>query len=157
MDVSLNMLDLKYFTNNTAYKKILKTTKFDKKNADELYSKTDYKFYKKRIFKLVKDIMQNKNKHPSLVNSFNIFIKESIEYIKFVDTTESLQENFTNEKKDMERNKKVQFATNILNEGNNLLFNNNLTPNTIKIEECIPIRKISTKKETKLFYQNKKI
>ena len=35
MDVSLNMLDLKYFTNNTAYKKILKTSKCNKKNAEE--------------------------------------------------------------------------------------------------------------------------
>ena len=52
MDVSLNLIDLQYLTNP------FEMTKIMKRKEESLLSKKDLEFYKKRIFKLTKDMLR---------------------------------------------------------------------------------------------------
>lgn len=78
--------DLSYFSKK-------KYNKWNEK--DKLYSQSDYRFYKKRIFQLVKDIMQNRCNDETIVHSYHLFVKDAIQYLKFNDKSSVLQEEYT--------------------------------------------------------------
>ncbi len=133
MDNSLNMLNLQYFSNTNAYNKCFKNNNSEK--YTQLYSKKDYRFYKKRILQLVKDIMRKNNKETNLVNAFDNFIKISIEHLKFIDKSEILQQDLSNHYLIMERS---TTQPNIMESSNNLLFSKCKVKGG-KIEDSIPL------------------
>lgn len=133
MDISFNMLNLRYFSNTNVYNKCFKNNIIN--NNNQLYNKKEYRFYKKRILQLAKDIMRKKNKDVNLVNAFDNFIKVSIEYLKFTDKSDFLQKDLSNNNLNVERNKPT---INNVEIPNNLLFSKN-TMKCNKIEDCIPL------------------
>ena len=64
----------------------------DKKQAK--IERKDFRFYKKRIFKLYKDLMMKKETDPDLIEAFNEFNKKAIEHLKFIDKSSVLQEEY---------------------------------------------------------------
>ena len=131
MDISLNILNLKYFTNNSGYTKL-----FHKEETTELYAKDDYLFYRKRILQLAKNIMRQKETDTTLVSAFNQFVQVSIPYLKFKDKSDILQDEFESISNNVER-KNIIFPSN-LEESNKLLFKQDVI-HTKKIEDCMNI------------------
>lgn len=88
---NINNIDLMLITNN----KLHKITNHNETNNDNDIYKTDkYKFYRKRIFKLIKDIMNKKINDENMKLSFSCFIKDALEYIEFNDKSDLLQEKY---------------------------------------------------------------
>ena len=87
MDVSLNMIDLEYLTNPV----FLKVKKKMTKNND----KVDITFYRKRIFQLTKDFLCGKYINAELDNSFRNYTRTCIDYFKFIDQSDIIQEEYS--------------------------------------------------------------
>lgn len=78
------------FMNPSMYNKINK--KIEEETND--YTKEEHRFYKKRIYQLFKDTMNKKINHPDILNSYNLFVQKSIEYLKFNDKIDILQKEY---------------------------------------------------------------
>jgi hypothetical protein len=138
-----NNLDL-YFMNQHEYSKIKEkeNKKEERKNRKEL------KFYKKRIYELIKEILDGKETNEELVDSLDIFIKKSIEHFKIIDRSDILQEEYNN------ISKKVKFKKELkedeterkIEESNNLLMKS-MDVKTTDIEKSLGL--IRKKKECK--------
>jgi hypothetical protein len=67
------------------------------KQREKQINKEDFKFYKKRIFNLFKDIINNKppeDLSPDVKYAYDTIIKSSIDYFKVVDNNDLLQEEY---------------------------------------------------------------
>ena len=89
MDTSANIYDLQYLTNPS-----LKMKLSDAKKAK--ISPADLKFYKKRIFFLTKDYLKGKKKDRTLDKIWEEYALACIEYFKFIDKAEIIQEDYKN-------------------------------------------------------------
>ena len=91
MDISCNLLDLKYLI-NPAFSTIL-----NNKDANKSISKKELEFYKRRIFLLTKDFLQGTRQSELNINMiFDKYAKECIEYFKFNDKKEIIQGDYVN-------------------------------------------------------------
>ena len=89
MNKSINAITLEYMMNPKIYDMYISN-----KGKDEI-NKSDVKFYRKRIIALTKDMFSTKNTHTNTINlAFNEYIKECIEYLRFQDKFDLLQEEF---------------------------------------------------------------
>lgn len=94
MDISKNQkLDLLYLTNPNIMNKYNKTQEITSIEPEEL------KFYRKRILILTKDYLRNKEVNPMLDNVFNHYANYLINYFKFIDKRELIQQEYKNVKK----------------------------------------------------------
>ena len=66
MDVSLNLIDLQYLTNPFEMNKIMK------QKEGSFLSKKDLEFYKKRIFKLTKDMLRGEKVNTKVNKAFEV-------------------------------------------------------------------------------------
>jgi len=67
------------------------------KQREKQINKEDYKFYRKRIFNLFKEIISNKfpdDLSPDVKYAYDTFIKTSINYFKVIDNNDLLQEEY---------------------------------------------------------------
>ncbi len=78
------------FMNPSLIQKIQKQTIIQ----DKMFEKKEYRFYKKRILQLFKDIMNKKIENNDLIDAYNIFVLQSIDYLKNVDKTDILQKDY---------------------------------------------------------------
>ena len=71
-------------------------TQIDK--TEPKINRSDKKFYRKRIINMVRNLLMNEtNDIPEdIQRSFNYYIKQSIEYFKLVDVTDTIQETHAN-------------------------------------------------------------
>ena len=92
MDVSLNTIDLEYLI-NPAFANLRVKTEED----DTL--KTDIEFYRKRIFKLTKDLLRNTTITTEVDRGFNEYAKICIKYFKFLDKSDIIQKQYLEKKK----------------------------------------------------------
>ena len=126
MDVSLNTIDLEYLTNPLYVRKKIQVQ--TKSNKNEIG------FYRKRIFKLTKELLCNMHINANMDNAFRNYAEECIKYLKFKDQSEVIQEDYHNIKKkpDLDNN----------NEQTNIdhLMMRKITPMSNKITDYIPIK-----------------
>ena len=84
----VNKVTLEYLVNKE-YNVVLKaTTKVDKK---------DRKFYRKRIFNLTKEILNNEEPTdilPDVKYAFDNYVKHCVNYFKAIDCSDILQEDY---------------------------------------------------------------
>ena len=90
MDASLNLIDLQYLTNNVHFNKLMK-----KKNLTQI-SQNDLEFYKKRIFKLTKDMLLGEKINSNVNKSFEHYVNTCIDHFKFIDKMEIIQDDYKN-------------------------------------------------------------
>jgi hypothetical protein len=67
------------------------------KQREKQINKEDFKFYRKRIFNLFKEIINNNSPQdlsPDVKYAYDTFIKSSIDYFKTVDNNDLLQEEY---------------------------------------------------------------
>jgi len=89
MDISKNQkLDLLYLTNPNIMNKYNKTQEVNSIDKDEL------KFYRKRILMLTKDYLRGHKENNTLDNVFNSYANSMINYFKFIDKKEIIQEDY---------------------------------------------------------------
>lgn len=86
MKKSTSQIDLLYLTNMSC--------KINNERDNEIIDKKEVEFYKKRIFQLCKDILRKNVTDPNVINSFNHFCVNAIEYFKMNDTTEMIQSEY---------------------------------------------------------------
>ena len=87
MDVSANKYDLQFLTNPYLINKI-------STNKKSNISPEDINFYKKRIFILTKNYLKGKSKDVDLDKIWEEYASKCIEYFKFVDKAEIIQEDY---------------------------------------------------------------
>jgi hypothetical protein len=88
-----NNIDLEYLINPSVYEK------YKEQNSHVIKAQLnmDKSFYKKRIISTAKSILKDhdKNEYPEEVTtSFNNFIKNCIQYYKFIDTSDIIQTDY---------------------------------------------------------------
>lgn len=87
----IDSITLDYFTNKSQYASILK-----KKDQEQTVNfSSDKRFYKKRIIDLTKRLFRDEMENEPLVTGFHSYIKSCIGYLKFLDTTDIIQEKYT--------------------------------------------------------------
>lgn len=111
MDISLNLIDLQYLVNPD------KMNKLTQKNTSSQISKKDLEFYKKRIFKLSKDLLRGEKVNTKINKSFEQYCQICIEYFKFTDKMEIMQ----NEYKDIKPTKSTNVSFN-MKQTNHIMF-----------------------------------
>lgn len=137
--------DSEYFANQQLYNKIIK------KDNSLPYDKNEYRFYKKRILQLVKDIMRKKETTNEIVIPFNNFVVSAIEHFKFEDKKSIIQSEYEEiecddnkgvckrvKYEDVESGKDKNETISKLEEGNSLMMKN-MTIKTMTIEGFLPL------------------
>jgi len=86
---NLNSITIEYFSNTGFYNKYL-----NKSEIEKYISKSDKKFYKKRIINETKKMLKDEFETDTLREIFNKYIFSLISHFKIMDTTEIIQKNF---------------------------------------------------------------
>lgn len=86
---NLNHITLEYFSNIGLYNKII-----SKNGIEHHISKSDKKFYKKRIINETKKMLKDEFQSDIVIDIFNRYIFSLINHFKMVDTNELLQKEF---------------------------------------------------------------
>lgn len=89
---NIDLLTFEYFSKQNSYNKFLKTV--NKENDTNLINKHDKKFYKKRIINETKKMIKNEFENEILKDSFNRYIFSLVNYFKFQDKIDILQEEY---------------------------------------------------------------
>lgn len=150
MDISANPLDLIYFTNTTAYKKINKRNEVN--SEDEAYKK-DLLFYRKRILQKTKDLLREKESNNDVKKAFKYYSKELINYFKFTDKKDIIQEDYENLGENKKKCVKEDFK---LGNQNKLMMREKKNKEKGTIESCIDV-KFKNKKKYEPYIPQKKI
>lgn len=100
---SINLIDLQFFSNPLAMQKINKSVFLKETNKAEL------DFYRLRIFDTARQILQGKEVDSKLKHLFDIFSYECIQYFKFIDKSDLIQNEFEkNNKKESQPKKPLK-------------------------------------------------
>ena len=151
MDISANPLDLIYFTNSTAYKKINKRN--ETKNEDDEEYKKDLLFYRKRILQKTKDLLRNNECNKEMKQVFNDYSRYMIKYFKFTDKSDIIQKDYKNLGENKKKCVKTDFE---LGSQNKLMMREKKNKEKGTIESSIDV-KIKNKKKYEPYIPQKKI
>lgn len=117
----------------------------------DVYKSPEYKYYRKRIFQLIKDIMNKQNNDKDIKKSLSFFIKDAIEYIKFNDKCSIIQSEY--KELDLERKPTLEISDSykkssvcpyklgVIPEETNKLLYNSENDNSCDIREYLNIPK----------------
>lgn len=114
---NIDKLTLQYLINPNIINKHTKT----EENELKLEFKEDKDFYRKRIFKLFKDMLNDNFENENLKEDYEVYISSLINYLKEVDTKDLLQEYYMDLSLNKINNKKLENKT--LGENNMIIFN----------------------------------
>ena len=131
--MDINKITLKYLTNYSR-----KSNNADQK--EEPY-KTDLDFYKRRIYKLTKDLLLGTSINSDIDSYFKSFANQCIEYFKFIDKRDIIQDDY--------KNLVVSKEDNEVSELNMTTINNTLKKNkrSLDISDLLNIKPIKIPKK----------
>ena len=148
---SLENEDIEFLMNKFQYEKYKNSLSLGfKKNY-----KKDKKFYKKRTFELTKQLLNHENPDritTMVLNSFDNYFKDCIEYFKILDKTDIIQEDY------IEYNLEEKIINDVSNNLPNILdetihdtsYNSLLTTHSININQTSLLDNFVTVKNVKL-------
>jgi hypothetical protein len=90
---TISNITLEYLMNKEQYAKYINNKNPEKK----AFNNKDKKFYKKRIYELTKQLLNNEKPEPlyaDVKNAFDLYIKSCIENFKMIDKTDIIQEDY---------------------------------------------------------------
>jgi len=128
MDISLNLIDLQYLTNPERLTKLMQ-----KKEIDHI-SSNDLDFYKKRIFKLTKDMLLGTKINAKINKIFVNYAQICIDHFKFMDKMEIIQNEYKDIKSPVNKNNPFNMKT-----GNDAMLRKK-KPHRPKITDNIKIK-----------------
>ena len=120
----VDAITLQYFINN----KFGKSISSENENPSLTVTNTERKFYKKRILQLIKDLFKKQAPNDLLQSTFNSFVFSSISYFKSIDTSEVMQEEYQDIKKDTDETAANNIDMATIDEG---IFNVSSSENTL--------------------------
>ena len=144
----VNQLSLKFFLNKDIYGKHLEKITAESK----MEYKKDKRFYRKRIYELTKQLINEDNNNPMILNkdlhlAFEIYSKVCIEYFKMLDKNDILQEDYLHL---LESKNQINIDPNLSIENINTIEEaDQLLMRSIKIVEPNSLEKIVKRKSTK--------
>ena len=144
----VNQLSLKFFLNKDIYGKHLEKITEESK----MEYKKDKRFYRKRIYELTKQLINEDNSNPMILNkdlhlAFEIYSKVCIEYFKMVDKNDILQEDYLHL---LESKNQINIDPNLSIENiNSIEEADQLLMRSIKIVEPNSLEKLVKRKSTK--------
>ena len=120
-------------------------------SSSQKVNNSDRKFYKKRIYDLTKQLLNNEpvseNIFPDVTNGFQNYIKACVDYFKTLDKTDILQEDYQNitDSLNVDKNNEinVDYVSNT-QEANQIIIR------SIKIQEPNSLEKLVKRTQTKL-------
>ena len=132
------------FLANSVYQDVM-----EKKNSVREPSKDDYKFYRKRAFAMVKDMMRGKYPSEHLKTVHMKYVNELINYMKVQDTTDILQKDYPpGTEKDVKEEMGSELSDDVVEDANKLMMkeldsncptmDNFVTKKIIKVKEPTP-------------------
>lgn len=133
MDISMNMIDLEYLMNPVFANLHVKAEKDETFNADK-------EFYKKRIFKLTKDMLRDASINAEVDKAFIEYAKICINYFKFIDKSDIIQKQY-GEKRKVSKKPPANVAI------PDHLFMRKTPAIQRTIPECIPVKVTNEKKK----------
>ena len=150
IDISANPLDLMYFTNSSAFKKI----NIKKSMEKDIGYEKDLLFYRKRILQKTKNFLRNEETDESLKRLFKGYSTTLIEHFKFVDKKDIIQRDYKNlgEKNNSRMNKNFE-----MQEQNKLMMKDKKGKEKSKIESFIDIKFHKNSKEEEKYIPQKKV
>ena len=86
----MHNIDLEYLINPDQHKKI--TEKYEAANQ---VNKDERKFYRKRMLQLTRDLIAGEISNTNLESAFDNYMRESINYFKFMDKKDIIQGEYT--------------------------------------------------------------
>ena len=139
--MNINKIDLMYLSNGL-------TENVLKKDENKVDDK-ELMFYRKRVLQQTKELLRKKDINVDINNSFNNYLKKSIEYFKFIDKKELIQNEYNN----LEKNKKekIDVSFNIEN-SNEMMFKKVIVKNDKTLDDFVLKKNI--KKKTKITIPN---
>jgi hypothetical protein len=140
----IEQITLDCLLNKEIMSKLILTEKEKEINKDE------FKFYKKRILNLFKEIVSCNSPpylSPDVKCGYNTFIKSSINYFKGIDNNDLLQEEYKDINNLSDNNFNNDLSCNLLNVENNadFLLMRSIKMNTDTLDKYV--KRISTKKK----------
>ena len=106
------------FLANSVYQDVM-----EKKNTTREPTKDDYKFYRKRAFAMVKDMMRGKYPSEHLKDVHMKYVNELINYMKVQDTTDILQKDYPPKTEtDIKEHADSELSDDLLEEANKLIM-----------------------------------
>lgn len=160
----IDKITLDYFTNRSQYNSIIeKQTIFQSKQFLK-----EKRFYRKRILNTTREMFSNNINNIEVTNAFNSYVKSIINYLKFIDKKDILQEEYC-ESTNEECEKKVSFEKTELekkeeyDEANKYIINQSFKSNIPTLDsyvvktnteetekEILPIKKVINLKDPEL-------
>ena len=142
-------IDLLYLTNQNFIDKYNQ-----KKNLDCVSEqlKSEITFYRKRILQETKNLLRGNSININVNESFLSFSSELIKYFKFIDKKELIEKEYEG----LEHKEKKHCDTNFNISDQNVIMTRKTQPTIKTIENCIPLKITSTKKQHKIKYPEKK-
>ena len=153
MDISKNQkLDLLYLTNPNIMHKYTKTQELNSIDKEEL------KFYRKRILMLTKDYLRGHKENTTLDNVFNSYANNLIDYFKFIDKKEIIQEDYKNIK---QKKQKLDKSFKLIDENKKMMKQAKIETKTIKdflpiVTRAKPKKKVVIPKKKNFDIKNEK-
>ncbi len=86
----IDNITLSYFANKSQYTSILKKTE---ENNDKKFI-NDKRFYKKRVLDMTKRLFREEETNTQLIGFFNTYVKSCVNYLKFLDKSDIIQEKY---------------------------------------------------------------
>ena len=144
----VNQLSLKFFLNKDIYGKHLEKITAESK----IEYKKDRRFYRKRIYELTKQLINEHDSNPLICNkdlhlAFEMYSKVCIEYFKILDKNDILQEDYLHL---LESKNQINIDPNLSIENiNSIEEADQLLMRSIKIVEPNSLEKLVKRKSTK--------
>jgi hypothetical protein len=105
------------FLANSVYQDVM-----EKKNNVREPTKNDYKFYRKRAFAMVKDMMRGKYPSDHLKDVHMKYVNELINHMKVQDTTDILQKDYPPKLEEVKEHADSELSNDLLEEANKLIM-----------------------------------
>ena len=113
-DNFISEITLEYLMNKDQYAKYILNKSNTSSNSSSNSIRKDKKFYKKRIYDLTKQLINNEKPegiYSGIIDTFELYTKICIEYFKTLDKTDIIQEDYNGLITDVSSNAEVHALT----------------------------------------------
>ena len=119
-------------------------------SSSKKVNNSDRKFYKKRIYDLTKQLLNNEpvseNIFPDVTNSFQTYIKACVDYFKTLDKTDIVQEDYQSIEDSLNRDRNNEINVDYISDTQQA---NQMIMRSIKIQEPNSLEKLVKRTQTK--------
>ena len=142
-DNFISEITLEYLMNKDQYAKYIMNKSNNSSTSTSNSNRKDKKFYKKRIYDLTKQLINNEKPegiYSGIIDTFELYTKICIEYFKTLDKTDIIQKDYNGLITDVSSNAEVHLDS--LQNAQNIEEANKLMMRLVKITEPNSLEKL---------------